>query len=285
MDPRLGTLLDRRYRILDRLGAGGAGVVYLARHEEMERQVAIKVLHRELVAHAPAFERFRREARAAGALAHPNVVTVHDFDRSADGEAFLVMEYCAQGSLGDRLARDSGVAPIEAVEIVEQVAAAVDLAHAAGIVHRDLKPANILFAGDRAKVGDFGLARLLAGDDPRLTGTNALGSPLYMSPEQCQGLPAGPRADVYSLGAIAYELVTGAPPFQGLTVEAVLVAHLTREPEPPSARVPDLPAAVFDLGVLYAQQGEREKAREMYERLRTLDSASAEELSLRYLSQ
>ncbi|GMU66689.1 MAG: hypothetical protein AMXMBFR36_29630 [Acidobacteriota bacterium] len=243
-DPRLGTLLDRRYRILERLGSGGAGVVYLARHEEMARQVAIKVLHRELTAHAPAFERFRREARAAGALAHPNVVTVHDFDRTADGEAFLVMEYCGEGSLGDRLARDAGVAPIEAVEIVEQVAAAVDLAHAAGIVHRDLKPANIVFTGGRAKVGDFGLARLLAGDDPRLTGTNALGSPLYMSPEQCQGLPAGPRSDVYSLGAIAYELLTGAPPFQGLTVEAVLVAHLTRDPDPPAARVPDLPEAV-----------------------------------------
>lgn len=241
-DPRLGTLLDQRYRILERLGEGGAGVVYRARHEAMERQVAIKVLHAELLAGGGApFERFRREARAAGALSHAHVVTIHDFGRSAEGEAFLVMEYCEGGSLADRLAREGPLPPREAVRLLGEVAAAIDAAHAAGIVHRDLKPANILFAGGRARVADFGLARLVAGEDPQLTGARAIGSPLYMSPEQCQGLPAGPASDVYSLGAVAYELLTGAPPFRGESVQALLLAHLTREPEDPRRSAPGLP--------------------------------------------
>ena len=258
-DPRLGTLLDQRYRILRRLGSGGAGVVYEARHEEMDRRVAIKILHDELFRTPSAFERFRREARAAGALAHPNVVTIHDFGRAGDSEAFLVMEHCAGGSLADRLARDGAIAPGEAVALLAQVAAAVDAAHAAGIVHRDLKPANILFAGERVKVADFGLARMLGGGDPQLTGAHAIGSPLYMSPEQCQGLPAGPASDVYSLGVVAFELLTGAPPFRGLTVQSILVAHLTQPPEPPRQRVPELPeaAAAALLAGLAKEPGER----------------------------
>ncbi len=243
-DARIDSLLDRRYRILRRLGSGGAGVVYLARHEEMERLVAVKILHDELFRSAPAFERFRREARAAGSLAHPNVVVIHDFGRAAAAEAYLVMEHCPEGSLADRLGRDGAVAPGEAVAIVAQIASAIDAAHAAGIVHRDLKPGNILFAGGRVKVADFGLAKLWSDDDPQLTGPNAIGSPLYMSPEQCQGLPAGPASDVYSLGVLAYELLTGAPPFSGHTVPAILIAHLTSEPEPPAARVPELPEPV-----------------------------------------
>jgi len=242
-DPRLGTLLDQRYRILRRLGSGGAGVVYEARHEEMDRRVAIKVLHGELFQSPAAFERFRREARAAGRLAHPNVVLIHDFGRAGDDEAFLVMELCDGGNLADRLAREGALAPATTLELLAEVAAAVDAAHAAGVVHRDLKPANILFAGGRVKVADFGLAKMFVGDDAQLTGAHAIGSPLYMSPEQCQGLAAGPASDVYSLGVIAYELLTGAPPFRGLTVQSILMAHVARAPEAPRALVAELPEA------------------------------------------
>jgi tetratricopeptide (TPR) repeat protein len=231
-DSRAGTLFDRRYRILSRLGAGGAGAVYLARHEEMDRRVAVKILLAELFPNPNAFARFRREARAAGALSHPNVVTVHDFGRTDEGEAFLIMEYCEGGSLADRLGA-TGVLPIaEVVETLARVASAVDAAHAMGIVHRDLKPGNILFSGDLVKVADFGLARMLAPDDPTLTGGNAIGSPFYMSPEQCQGIPAGPASDVYSLGVVAYEALAGSPPFADRTVQGILLAHLTAEPKP-----------------------------------------------------
>jgi serine/threonine-protein kinase len=146
-DPRLGTLLDQRYRILRRLGSGGAGVVYEARHEEMDRPVAIKILHGELFLVASAFERFRREARAAGQLAHPNVVVIHDFGRAGAEEAFLVMEHCDGGNLADRLGREGALTPAATLEVLSQVAAAVDAAHAAGIVHRDLKPTSSSRAG------------------------------------------------------------------------------------------------------------------------------------------
>lgn len=242
-DPRLGSLLDQRYRILRRLGSGGAGVVYEARHEEMERRVAIKILHGELFLSPAAFERFRREARAAGRLAHPNVVLIHDFGRAGAEEAFLVMELCDGGNLADRLAREGALAPATTLDLLAQVAAAVDAAHAAGVVHRDLKPANILFANGRVKVADFGLARMFGADDAQLTGAHAIGSPLYMSPEQCQGLPAGPASDVYSLGVVAHELLTGAPPFRGLTVQSILMAHVAKTPESPRKLVPELPEA------------------------------------------
>lgn len=241
-DPRIGTLLDSRYRVLERLGRGGAGVVYRARHEDMEREVAIKVLHDDLViSGGAAIERFRREARSAGALSHPNVVTVHDFRRGEGGEAFLVMEYCEGGSLADRVAR-MGRRPLsEVARYLEEAASAIDAAHAAGIVHRDLKPANLLLSRERIRVADFGLAKVFSGDDPQLTGWRAIGSPLYMSPEQCQGMPADRPSDVYSLGVVAYELLAGVPPFADDEVQAILVAHLSRAPEPLSRLVPGLP--------------------------------------------
>ncbi|MGE0639525.1 MAG: serine/threonine-protein kinase PknK [Thermoanaerobaculia bacterium] len=240
-DPRLGTLLDRRYRILGRLGEGGAGVVYLARHEEMDRRVAIKVLSSELFPGPVAHERFRREARAAGALVHPHVVTVFDFGRTEADEPYLAMEHCDGGSLAERLAQSGRLAPREAVAILGGVAAAVDTAHREGVVHRDLKPGNILFAATVPKVADFGLARMLDADDPGLTGGHAIGSPYFMSPEQCQGQPAGPPSDLYSLGVIAYTMVAGVVPFPRGTAQEVLLAHLTESPRPLEELVPGIP--------------------------------------------
>ncbi len=229
-DARVGALLDRRYRLLRRLGSGGAGAVYLARHEEMDRLVAIKLLHSDLFPSPAAFARFRREARAAGSLRHPNVVVIHDFGKSEEGEPYLVMEYCDGGSLADRLVA-SGPPPItEALRVLAGAASAVDAAHAAGIVHRDLKPANLLFVGGEVKVADFGLAKIFREEDAALTGANAIGSPLYMCPEQCQGLPTTAAGDIYSFAVIAHEVFAGEPPFTGDTIQALLVAHLTQPP-------------------------------------------------------
>lgn len=238
IDPRLGSLLDRRYRLLERVGEGGAGVVYRALHEEMDRPVAIKVLHPELFPSPVAFARFRREARAAGALVHPHAVTVFDFGRTEEGEPYLAMEYCEGGALSDRIALEGALPAPEAVQLLAGIAAAVDAAHRQGIVHRDLKPGNILFASGLAKVADFGLARMLESDDPGLTGGHAIGSPFYMSPEQCQGRPAGTASDIYSLGVIAYTLLTGEVPFRRGTAQEVLLAHLTEEPRPPQELAP-----------------------------------------------
>ena len=250
-DPRLGSLLDRRYRLLERVGEGGAGVVYRALHEEMDRPVAIKVLHPELFPSPVAFARFRREARAAGALVHPHAVTVFDFGRTEEGEPYLAMEYCDGGALSDRLAVSGALPGAEVVSLLAGVAAAVDAAHRQGIVHRDLKPGNILFAGEVAKVADFGLARMLESEDPGLTGGHAIGSPFYMSPEQCQGRPAGTASDVYSLGVIAYTLLTGEVPFRRGTAQEVLLAHLTEEPRSPDTLQPGLGRALA-LAVLRA---------------------------------
>ncbi len=243
-DPRLGSLLDRRYRLLERVGEGGAGVVYRALHEEMGRPVAIKVLHPELFPSPVALARFRREARAAGALVHPHAVTVFDFGRTQEGEPYLAMEYCDGGALSDRLAVSGALPGAAVVSLLAGIAAAVDAAHRQGIVHRDLKPGNILFAGEVAKVADFGLARMLESEDPGLTGGHAIGSPFYMSPEQCQGRPAGTASDVYSLGVIAYTLLTGEVPFRRGTAQEVLLAHLTEQPRSPDTLQPGLGRAL-----------------------------------------
>lgn len=231
-DPREGRLLDGRYRLVRRLGAGGRGVVYEARHEEMGRSVAIKLLGAELDRAGQALERFRREGRAAGRLLHPNVVVVHDFCLSGE-EAYLVMELCEGGSLADELSRDGKLAFDRVADVLEAVGAAVGAAHEAGIVHRDLKPANILLSRGAVKVADFGLASLSEDDpSPGLTGDHAVGTPHYMSPEQAQGRPADPRSDVYGLGVIAYEMLTGFVPFSGASVMSVLMKHLTQLPRP-----------------------------------------------------
>lgn len=232
-DPRIGLTIDARYTIERRLGDGGTGVVYAARHSEMDRVVAIKILRGDLFLGGDAVERFRREARAAGRLRHPHAVTIHDFGRTDLGDLFLVMELCEGGSLGDRLRDRSRLDFADVLEIFLPVTAAVGSAHAAGVVHRDLKPANVLFAGDAPKVADFGLARMVEEADSTLTGGYALGSPAYMSPEQCAGREAGPSSDVYSLGIMMFQALAGRFPFQAATLPAVLNAHILGHLEDP----------------------------------------------------
>ena len=238
-DRFIGTLIDQRYRVLRQLGRGGAGIVYEAEHEAMARRVAVKVLGVSLDADGRAVDRFRREARAAGRLNHPHVVTVHDYG-AADDHPFMVMEYCEGGSLADQLRVRGPLTLADTVGLLQGVCAAMDAAHDAGIVHRDLKPGNILFAQGVVKVADFGLAHLMEEEDHTLTAGHIIGSPHYMSPEQWQSIPADVRTDVYSLGVIAFEALTGTHPFKGGSTRAILAAHLTGTPPHPSQLRPEL---------------------------------------------
>jgi serine/threonine protein kinase len=204
-----------RYRLEERIGGGGAGEVWRAMDERLDRPVAVKLLHAHLAPDGPARDRFRREAMAMARLQHPHIVQILDFSDDAD-RPYLVEEFCAGGALTTLVT----LAPIPWADLrghAHDIAAALAHAHAAGVVHRDLKPANVLFTGDgRLAVADFGLARLVAWSEPSITATGVrMGSPEYWSPEQAAGEPVSERADMYALGCMLYELTTGALPYPG----------------------------------------------------------------------
>jgi serine/threonine-protein kinase len=229
-----------RYELLDKIGVGGAAVVYKARDTRLDRIVALKVLREELADDPEFVERFKREARIAAGLSHPNVVGVHDFGEYGQ-TAFLAMDYVDGETLKQRLQREGRLPPTEAVGVASQVLAGLAAAHARGLVHRDVKPQNVLLTSDgMARLTDFGIAG--GGGVSGLTqaGTT-VGTALYMSPEQVRGDPLGPPADVYSAGALLYELLTGQPPFVGRTPVEVSYKHLNDEVVPPSAVAPDVP--------------------------------------------
>jgi len=237
----VGTTLGN-YQIIQEIGRGGMAVVYRAFQPSLRRYVAIKVLPEYLQADPEFVARFQREARAAAQLSHPNVVTIYDVGEQA-GVHYIAMEYLEGGSLLDRLARGP-LSSGEALQIVEQVGSALDFAHSRGLIHRDIKPANILFSADnRPKVTDFGIAR--AGDTSRLTRAGTmLGTPEYMSPEQAEGRPVDHRADLYALGVILYEMLTGRVPFHADTPHAIVYALIHQPPPPPRQLRPDLSPAV-----------------------------------------
>jgi len=231
------------FSLLEKIGEGGMGVVYKARDTRLDRIVAIKLLPESRVADPERRARFMQEARAASALNHPNIVTIHDIAEH-EGRHFLVMEFIDGRPLNERIPR-KGMAVTEALRIAAQVADALAAAHAAGIVHRDLKPGNIMVDQQgRAKVLDFGLAKLgaaepsapiAAGDDTRtvspLTEEGAIvGSIPYMSPEQAEGKPVDARSDIFSFGAVLYEMVTGQRAFQGESRVSTLAAVVERDP-------------------------------------------------------
>ncbi len=211
------------------------GEVHLARDEVLDRDVAVKVLAEQYSHDGEAVERFRREARSAAALSHPNIVPVHDLGETADGAHYIVMEYVAGGTLKERILRGGAVDARTAAEISHQVAAALGAAHDAGVVHRDVKPENILFAGSgEAKVTDFGIARAASS---QLTRTGfALGTADYMSPEQARGETVGPASDLYSLGVVLYHMLAGERPFDADSPLATAIKH-ANEP-PPKLRRP-----------------------------------------------
>jgi hypothetical protein len=241
-----GRILDGRYQLGSLLGAGGMARVYVATDRVLERQVAVKVLSPS-DAQDPVFvERFRREARSAARLSHPNIVAVFDSGSDAD-QPYLVMEYVPGQSLAQLLARQGRLAPRRAVELAIQVCAALAAAHAQGLVHRDIKPANVLVSPDgQVQVSDFGIVKAAAATTLTGTGT-VLGTAAYLSPEQAQGGPVDARSDLYGLGCVLYELLCGSPPFgSGADRSPVAVAtrHVSEPPEPPSARNPQVDPAL-----------------------------------------
>lgn len=233
-------LLNNRYEILELLGKGGMAVVYRARDLMLERQVAIKVL-REDYSRDPAFqERFRLEARAAANLSHPNIVTVHDFGLD-QGRLFIVMELVLGTDLKTLLRKRGRFTPAEAIPLMIQACAGIGYAHRAGLVHCDVKPQNFLVTPDmRLKVTDFGIARALSTIRPDEQSDVVWGSPQYFSPEQAAGYPPTPASDVYSLGVVLYELLTGTLPFQADSAAELARLHLEAKPIPIREFVPDI---------------------------------------------
>ena len=259
-----GRTLDGRYRLDALLGSGGMGAVYRAARVNIGDEVAIKVLHSEFVRDPGAVERFRREAQAAARLKHPNVVTIHDFGITGDGMAFLVMEMVEGQSLRD-IIKEQGTLPQSTVAgIISQVCAALDEAHNHNIVHRDLKPDNIIVAnspsGLRVKVLDFGVAKLkdLAVGKDSLTKTGmVVGTPHYMSPEQCMAEELDGRSDIYSLGVMLYEMLSGRVPFDAPSFSAIVMKHVTNFPPPLSEIVSEISPAA-EAVVMQALEKQRE---------------------------
>jgi serine/threonine-protein kinase len=232
-----------RYRLESRIATGGMGAVFAAVDERLGRRVALKLLRGDL-ARDPAFvERFRREARAVAALAHPNIAGIFDYGEQG-GDHFIVMEL-AEGRDLARVLREQGrLPPDRAVRIAEQICDALGHAHAAGVVHRDVKPANVIVGEqDLVKVTDFGIARVIG--DSSLTATGSvLGSAHYIAPEQANGAPAGPASDIYATGIVVYEMVTGSLPFTGDSPVGVAMRHVTDDVPPPSRLNPEVPPAL-----------------------------------------
>ncbi len=239
----LGEVVDDRYAVARRLGGGAMGVVYLAYHRDLDRWVALKVLRAELSSDERLVQRFRREARAASAIGHPNIIHVYDFGRLRDGSAYIVMEHFEGESLGNVLTREGRLPVARAIGIVMQLCDALGVAHECGVVHRDVKPDNVLVgARDMVKILDFGVAKV-EGRKEQITQTNELvGTPLYMAPEQWRGIAVDARTDVYALGAMFFEMIAGRPPFLAESLNAIIYQHLSDTPPRADSINPRVPA-------------------------------------------
>ena len=257
-DPLIGHKIDGKYELVARLGEGGMSVVYRARRVHIGDDVAVKILTGKFVTDDAALARFRREARAAAMLRHPNVITIHDFGETDDehAPAYIVMEFIKGTPLRELLHSEDHFSVERGVRLMRGICAGVGSAHRQGVVHRDLKPENILvvapdddFELESVRVVDFGLAKLLADAGGTTTGA-VVGTPYYMSPEQCLGEPLDARSDVYSLGAMFYEMLSGKRPFEELTVSGIINRHLY-EPPPPFAESLAIPRRV-SIGIMHA---------------------------------
>ena len=238
----IGTVLSGRYRLEAKLGSGGMSTVYLARDQTLDRQVAVKVMHREMSEQADQLERFRQEARAVAKLSHPNVVAVIDAGEDG-GHPYIVFEYVAGETLKQRVNRDGALEPQEAIAYAIEIARGLSVAHARRMVHRDIKPQNILIdAEGRAKLTDFGISRQLEQDGMTATG-RVLGTTDYVAPEQAMGRGADQRSDIYSLGVVLYEMLVGQVPFAADSQVGVAMKHVNEELPDVQALRPELSAA------------------------------------------
>lgn len=244
-EERVGEVLSRRYRLTEFLGRGAMGEVFRAEHALMKKTVAIKILHSDVSGHSKIVERFRREAQAAANIDHPNVCVATDFGRTADKEFFLVMEFLEGPTLKEAV-REQGAFEVDrALYIANQICSALVRAHEVGVVHRDLKPDNIMLVqrgedSDFVKILDFGIARVRMDDEtPELTKTGAVfGTPSYMSPEQAAGDPVDRRTDLYAIGSLLFEMLTGRRVFEADRGAEVMAKHVSEEPPKPSAHSP-----------------------------------------------
>ena len=251
-----GQVLGNRYEIKECIGSGGMGAIYTARRIHIGDTVAVKVLRPEVVNDSQSRERFQREARAAAKLHHPNAVVVHDFGQDADGTTYIVMEYLEGRSLRDVMNDEKTMPLPQALSLTKQACAAIEAAHRLGIIHRDIKPDNIIVLDSHdgtphVKILDFGIAKLLdrtneLGEiDPTLTQAGTvIGTPNYMSPEQCQGESLDARSDVYSLGIVLYEMLTGVQPFTAKNSTGIVIKHVTEKPRRLVSLNPYVPAEV-----------------------------------------
>ncbi len=240
----VGQLIAERYRIEALLGEGGMGAVYRAEHIHMKKTVALKVLHRHMTSHTEAVRRFEREAVVAARVEHPNVALATDFGQLPDGAFYMVLEYVDGVALSDLIAREGALSPERAVRIAWQIAEALQAAHGAEVVHRDLKPDNVMLVqrgeqADIVKVLDFGIAKL-RGERTQLTQLGSVfGTPQYMAPEQAAGREVDQRADLYALGLILHEMLTGYPAFDGDDLMSILAQQMTQPPPPLPSSVPE----------------------------------------------
>lgn len=272
-DPLIGRLIDGRYQVRSRIARGGMATVYLATDLRLERRVAVKVMHGHLADDSQFKQRFIQEARSAARLAHPNVVNVFDQGQD-DDSAYLVMEYLPGITLRDLLQQHGALTAEQTIDIAEAVLAGLAAAHKAGIVHRDLKPENVLLADDgRIKIGDFGLARAASANTA--TGAALLGTIAYLSPELVTRGIADARSDIYAVGIMMYEMLTGEQPFKGEQPMQIAYQHANDSVPPPSNANPRVPAELDEL-VLWATARDPEErprdARVMLEQLRETET-------------
>ncbi|MBA3540147.1 MAG: protein kinase, partial [Deltaproteobacteria bacterium] len=267
------------YAIERKLGEGGMGAVYGARHPLIGKRVAIKVISRDLSASTSAVERFVLEAQAVNQIGNQNIVDIFSFGRLDDGRSYFVMEWLQGESLRERMQR-LPLAPSEAIDFLETMVKALMAAHEAGIIHRDLKPDNIFLVAQRGdkpvvKLLDFGLAKLSGPGDTRHERTRTgmvMGTPLYLSPEQARGDKVDGATDIYSLGAVAFEMFVGEVPFNADSAVEIMAQHISRPLTPPTAKRPGLPPAVDELvlGMMAKQAHQRPSLAEIHSRLLAL---------------
>ncbi len=295
VDQRIG-----KYRVVRKLGEGGMGSVFEAVHVEIGQKAAVKLLKPELSSEPKHVQRFFDEAKLLSMVSNPGLIKIYDFDRTADGQVYIVMELLEGETLWSRFEKrqQTGTGegmPVEDVaRVVRQVASALAAVHQRGIIHRDLKPENIFVVkdseaagGERAKILDFGIARLEdpSGEGRRTTAGVAIGTPTYMSPEQCEGSTGiTDRVDVYSLGIMTFELLTGSPPFTSDSMAAVLRMHIVRNPPPLPPSIP-APLATMVAQMLAKEPKERPSMAEVAQRLEELFGGRASSTAVPVLAQ